>query len=75
MYRPAVAYRYPLSLRSTSMTFLTSGMMHTACVIPGLADRREKVLQQLSIERRGRRNTKAKTEQKGKYDERRPKHC
>ena len=34
MYRPAVAYRYPLSLRSTSMTFLTSGMMHTACVIP-----------------------------------------
>ena len=50
MYRPAVAYRYPLSLRSTSMTFLTSGMMHTACGIPGLADRREKLLQQLSIE-------------------------
>ena len=62
MYRPAVAYRYPLSLRSSSMTFLTSGMMHTACVIPGLADRREKLLQQLSIERRGRRNTKAKAE-------------
>lgn len=74
MYRPAVAYRYPLSLRSTSMTFLTSGMMHTACVIPGLADRRERLLQQLSIEGRGRRNTKAQAQQKGKYDERRPKH-
>ena len=56
------------------MTFLTSGMMHTACVIPGLADRREKLLQQLSIERRGRRNKKAQAQQKGKYDERRPKH-
>ena len=75
MYRPAVAYRYPLSLRSTSMTFLTSGMMHTACGIPDLADRREKLLQQLSIERRGRRNIKAQAQQKGKYDERRPKHC
>lgn len=75
MYRPAVAYRYPLSLRSTSMTFLTSGMMHTACGIPGLTERRETLLQQLSIERRGRRNTKAQAQQKGKYDERRPKHC
>ena len=75
MYRPAVAYRYPLSLRSTSMTFLTSGMMHIACGIPDLADRREKLLQQLSIERRGRRNIKAQAQQKGKYDERRPKHC
>ena len=75
MYRPAVVYRYPLSLKSTSMTFLTSGMMHTACGIPGLADRREKLLQQLSIERRGRRNTKAQAQQTGKYDERRPKHC
>lgn len=74
MYRPAVAYRYSLSLTSTSMTFLTSGMMHTACVIPGLADRRERLLQQLSIERRGRRNTKAQAQQEGKYDERRPKH-
>ena len=75
MYKPAVAYRYPLSLRSTSMTFLTSGMMHTACGIPGLADRREKLLQQPSIERRGRRNTKAQAQQKGKYDEGRPRHC
>ena len=57
------------------MTFLTSGMMHTACGIPDLADRREKLLQQLSIERRGRRNMKAQAQQKGKYDERRPKHC
>ena len=72
MYRPAVAYRYSLSLTSTSMTFLTSWMMHTACVIPGLADRRERLLQQLSIEGRGRR--KAQAQQKGKYDERRPKH-
>ena len=75
MYRPVVVYRYPLSLRSTSMTFLTSGMMHTACGIPGLAGRRDSLLQQLSIERRGRRNTKAQAQQKGKYDERRPKHC
>lgn len=63
MHRPAVVYRYQLSLRSTSMTFLTSGMMHTACGIPGWQKR--KLLQQLPIERRSRRNTKVQAQQKG----------
>ena len=62
MHRPAVVYRYQLSLRSTSMTFLTSGMMHTACGIPGWQKR--KLLQRLPIER-SRRNTKVQAQQKG----------